>query len=654
MLKKGDLYFPRADFKKKAWLGDKEIYKTAAKDPVKFWEDFANEILWQKKWEKAYEHNPPYIKWFLGGKLNITENIFERDFAKIKDKPAVIWEPEPVEEQVKILTYKELLAAVNKFSNALLKLGVRKGDRVGIYMPMVPETIISMLACARIGAVHAVIFSAFSAEALKYRLENLKPKILISVDGYYRRGQVINLKNNVDKGTEGTTIEKVVVVKRMGNEISWNENKDLWYGDLVAKESENLKAEVMDSEDLLFVLPESGTSGQFLPVMHTVGGYTVYSQWTGKAVLDLKSSDVLWCGSDAGWITGHTYAIYSPLLNGAATLICEGAPDWPVPDRWAQIIEKHKVTIFYTAPTALRMFGRQDKNLLTKHSFKKLRLLGSVGEAIDESTWLWYFENIGNKKCPIVDTWWQTETGGILTTSLPGIGPFKPSFTGLPLPGVNIDIIDESGKSCPVNKEGDLVVLPPFPPAMLRGIYNNEKSYIESYWSKYGQNIYFTSDAAFREENGLIRIVGRVDDVLKVAGHRIATGELENAVAKHKDIAEVAVVGVPDEIKGEVPVIFAVAKSKRNPEELKSEIIEQIKKEVGPIALPKEIYLVLDLPKTRSSKIMRLALKRLITKKDLGDISSMANPESLEKIRTLLGKDLVSSQSSEIKKQIGL
>jgi acetyl-CoA synthetase len=637
MIKRGDLYFPSEETKKEAWLKDKKIYETAGKDPVKFWEDFANELLWQKKWQKAYEHNPPYIKWFLGGKLNITENIFERDFDKIKDKQAIIWEPEPVEEQTRTLTYKELLAAVNKFSNALLRLGVKKGDRVGIYMPMIPETVISMLACARIGAVHAVIFSAFSAEALKYRLENLRPKILISADGYYRRGQVINLKNNVDKGVEGTGIEKAVIVKRMGNQVRWKDGFDLWYQDLVEKESGDLKPQPMDAEDLLFVLPESGTSGQFLPVMHTVGGYTVFAQWTGRAVLDLKNSDILWCTSDPGWITGHTYTVYSPLLNGAATVIFEGAPDWPSPDRWAQIIEKHKATIFYTAPTAIRMFGRQDKNLLAKHDFKKLRLLGSVGEAIDESTWLWYFENIGGKKCPIVDTWWQTETGGILTTSLPGMGPFKPSFTGLPLPGVNIDIIDESRKSCPTNKEGDLVILPPFPPAMLRGIYGNEEKYIESYWSKYGQNIYFTSDAAFKDENGLIRIVGRVDDVLKVAGHRIATGELENAVAKLGDLAEVAVVGIPDEIKGEVPVIFAVQKSKRKPEELKLEIMEQIKKEVGPIVLPKEIYFVGDLPKTRSQKIMRLALKRLITKKDLGDISSMSNPDSLEKIKEQIG-----------------
>jgi acetyl-CoA synthetase len=619
MDKEGNLYFPSEEFKKNAQINDEKIYDLAKKDPIKFWEEQAKDIFWQKTWDKAYEYQNHQIKWFLNGKLNITETILDK--AQDKNKPAIIWEPEPIEEPARIITYGELLSEVNKFANALLKLGVKKGEIVAIYMPMVPEIIIAMLACARIGAVHAVVFSAFSAEALKYRLENLGTKILISCDGYYRRGQIISLKPNVDAGIEGTGVEKVVVVRRVKNEVAWNVKNNFWYDDLVKNESEELLAEIMDSEDLLFVLPESGTSGQFLPVMHSSGGYATYAKWTGKAVFDFKNSDTLWCMSDAGWITGHTYTIYSPLLNGLTTLIYEGAPDWPEPDRWTKIIKKHKVTIFYTSPTAIRMFARQDKSVVEKADFSNLRLLGSVGEAIDETTWLWYFNNIGQKRCPLVDTWWQTETGGIMISSLPGIGPFRPAYTGRPLPGINIDILD-----------GNLVILPPFPPAMLRGIYKNEKNYLESYWSKYS-DIYFTSDGAFIDEDGLIRITGRVDDVLKVAGHRIATGELENAIAKHPDVAEAAVVGVPDEIKGETPIVFVVLKRDRELVDFKKEIVEQIKKEVGPIVLPKEIYVVEELPKTKSSKTMRLLIKRLYKGEDLGDISALANPESIEKIK---------------------
>jgi acetyl-CoA synthetase len=631
MIKKDNLYFPSEEFKKSAWLNDKSVYEIAGKDPVKFWEDFAlKEISWNKKWEKGYEYVQNRIKWFLGGKLNITESIFSEER---KNRTALIWEPEPTNEPQRRMTFGELEREVNKFAGGLLKLGVKKGDRVAIYMPMVPETVVVMLSCAKIGAVHAVIFSAFSSDALRYRLQSLEPKILITADGYYRRGQIINLKLNADEGAKETSIKKVVVVKRAKNEINWNDSIDVSYEDLI-KDGENvLEPEFMDSEDLLFVLPESGTSGQFLPVMHVQGGYTVYAKWSGKAVLDFKENDILWCGSDAGWITGHTYTIYSPLLNGTTTLIYEGAPDWPSVDRWAQIIEKNKVTIFYTAPTALRMFAGQDKSIAEKYKFESLRLLGSVGEAIDETTWLWYFENIGKGRCPLVDTWWQTETGGIMITSLPGMGPFRPAFTGLALPGINIDILNEEGKSCKVNEEGSLVILPPFPPAMLRGIYNNQKDYVESYWSQFGENVYFTSDGAFWDENGLVRITGRTDDTLKVAGHRIATGELENAILKHPRVRESGVTGVPDKIKGEVPVAFVVLKQGGSDENLKKEIIEKIKNEVGPIALPKEIYFVEELPKTRSGKIMRGLLKNILTGKEFGNISALSNPESLNKIK---------------------
>ena len=637
MVRKDKLYYPAKEFAKKAWIKDDSIYAKAQKDPVAFWEKLAKDIRWEKEWAKAFEHKPPYIKWFIGGKLNITETIFE-DLEKKKKKVALIFEPEAVEEPARVFTYKDLATEVNKLACSLKKLGIKKGDRVAIYLPMIPEAIISMLACARIGAAHAVVFSAFSSESLKHRLQSLEPKILISADGYYRRGQVIDLKSNADEGAKDTSVEKIIFVKRIGKEVPWNKEKDIWYNDLISEEKDFCQAEQMDSEDLLFVLPESGTSGQFLPVMHAVGGYTVWAKWTGKAILDLKDSDILWCTSDIGWITGHTYTVYAPLLNGSTLLIYEGAPDWPSPDRWAQIIDKHKVTIFYTAPTALRMFGGQDESVTQKRDFKSLRLLGSVGEVIDESTWLWYFEKIGKKRCPIVDTWWQTETGGIIISSLPGVGPFKPAYTGLPLPGINIDILDEEGKSCPANVEGNLVILPPFPPALLRGIYKNEKNYIENYWTRFGKEIYFTSDGAKRDENGLVRIVGRVDDTLKVAGHRIATSELENAAVGHPDIIEAATVGVPDEIKGEVPVVFAVSKSKRPEDELKKEIVGQIRKEIGPIALPKEIYIVEELPKTRSGKIMRGLLKKIFTGEEFGDVSALSNPEAVKKIKVKIEK----------------
>jgi acetyl-CoA synthetase len=641
MLKKDNLYYPTKEFQKKAVISDPKIYQKALKDPIKFWEKLAKGIFWYEKWKKTFEHNPPYFKWFLGGKINITANVFEKNklgWKKIKNKPAIIWEPEPTNEKPRILTYEELFKQVCKFANALKRLGVKKGDTVGIYLPMIPEALISMLACARIGAVHSVVFSAFSAQALKIRLQITEAKFLITADGYWRRGKVINLKESADEAIKDTKVEKVIVVKRAGNEISFDEKRDFWFHQLVEKESDFCEAEKMDSEDLFFVLFTSGTTGVPKGCMHTCGGYTVQAYWTGKWIFDMHENDILWCTSDVGWITGHTYTVYSPLLNGITTLIYEGAPDWPVPDRWAQILEKYKVNIFYTAPTAIRMFEKMDGKIAQKYEFKNLRLLGSVGEPIDEDSWNWYFKNVGKERCPIVDTWWQTETGGILITSLPGIGPFKPAFVGLPFPGIKTDILDEKGNSCKVGEKGNLVILPPFSPGMLRGLYKNPEKYKETYWSQYGDKIYFTSDGAFRDENGLIRITGRVDDVIKVAGHRICTGELEAAVNLHEEITESAVVGVPDEIKGEVPVVFVVYKGKKGAEEVKNEVINLIRKQIGPIALPKEVYLVEDLPKTRSGKIMRRILKRLFTGEELGDLSTLANPESVDSIKKIIKK----------------
>jgi len=640
MIKKGNLYFPSKEFKKKAWINDEKIYIEAAKNPIKFWEKLAKELFWFEKWKKPFLHKPPYFQWFVDGKINITSNIFEKNplgFKKIKDKIALIWEPEPVEEQPKTFTYQELFEEVNKFTNVLKKLGgLKKGDRVGIYLPMIPEVIISMLACARIGAVHMVVFSAFSPTALKTRLIDSEAKILITADGYYRNGQIINLKNNADEGIKETSVEKMIVVKRADNQINWQEGRDLWWHETVKEEPDECEPEIMDSEDPLFILYTSGSTGKPKGCLHTTGGYMVQAYATSKWIFDLHDDDIFWSTADIGWITGHTYSCYGPLLCGATFVIFEGLIISPGPDRWAKIIDEQKITIFYTAPTAIRMFEKTGAEAFKDYKFETIRLLGSVGEPIDESAWQWYFKEVGRERCSIVDTWWQTETGGILITSLPGIGPFKPAFTGLPFPGTKFDILDEQGKSCPPGKQGNLVMLSPFAPGLLRGIYKDPKKYLENYWSQYGKDVYFTSDGALQDENGLIRIIGRVDDVIKVAGHRVSTGELEAAVNSHPEINESAVIGVPDEIKGEAPIAFVVYNNNKPDEEIKKEVIEQIKKEIGPIALPKEVYLVEDLPKTRSGKIMRRILKRLFTGEELGDLSTLSNPESVEKIKKVI------------------
>lgn len=639
MIKSGDLYYPSKEFQKRAWIKSPKIYREAEKNPVKFWENLAADLYWRKKWRNGFIHKPPYFQWFVGGKLNITENCLDLNLKERKNKVALIWESELPEERPRYLTYYDLYRNVNKFANVLLHAGVKKGDRVGIYLPMIPEIIIAMLACARIGAIHTVVFSAFSPHALQVRLEDTEAKILITADGYYRRGQIIPLKKNADEAIGGTQITKVIVVKRAGNEIPWQDGRDVWWHELIAGEDDYCRPVPMDAEDMLFILYTSGSTGKPKGCVHACGGYAVQAKWTAKWIFELKEDDIFWSTADIGWITGHTYSCYGPLLNGATFLIFEGAPDWPTPERWCQIIEKYGVTTFYTAPTAIRMFEKYGEEIPQKYNFASLQLLGSVGEPIDEAAWLWYYENVGKRRCPIVDTWWQTETGGILITSLPGIGPMKPAFTGLPLPGIKTDILDERGKSLPSGKQGNLVLLPPFAPGFLRGIYRNPQKYKETYWSQYGPKIYFTSDAAFKDKKGLIRIVGRVDDVIKVAGHRISAAEMESAIAKHPAIVECAVVGVPDEIKGGVPVVFAISRRADNAPLSEEEIINQIKKEIGPIALPKEIYLVEDLPKTRSGKIMRRILKQLLLGEELGDLSTLSNPESVEQIGKIITKE---------------
>lgn len=634
MIKKKDLYFPSKDFKKRALVGNKSVYREAQKDPVKFWENLAGEIHWRKKWKKAFSHKPPYFSWFSGGKLNITETCLDNNLKERRNKVALIWESEDVKERPRYFTYYDLYRQVNKAANGLKSLGVKKGDRVGIYLPMIPEVAIILLACARIGAVHSVVFSAFSSSALNVRLKNTKAKILITADGYYRRGGVINLKSNADEGIKETEVEKMVVVERMGNKVKWKKGRDLKWNELLKDKEEHCSPEIMDSEDPLFILYTSGSTGTPKGVLHTCGGYAVQAKFTGKWIFDLKKDDLLWSMADVGWITGHTYGVYAPLLNGTTSIMFEGVPDWPEPDRWCRIIEEYGVTVFYTAPTAIRMFQKYGTDLIKKYKFETLQLLGSVGEPIDESSWLWFYNEVGKKRCPIVDTWWQTETGGILITSLPGVGPFKPTFTGLPFPGVNFDILKDNGKPCRTGEQGNLVIFSPFSPGLLRGVYKNHKKYLDTYWSQYGKKTYFTSDIAYKDENGLIRVLGRSDDVIKVAGHRLSTAEMEDTISKISSVSECAVIGVPHEIKGEVPLVFVVLNKKEN--EIGKKIVERVKKDIGPIALPQETYAVKDLPKTRSGKIMRRILRKLFTKEDLGDLSTLANPESVDEIRKII------------------
>lgn len=633
MIKKGDNYYPSNEVKKRAWVKNRSIYREAEANPQKMWAKLASELQWIKKWQKTYDGTPPHFSWFVRGKSNITQNCLDRHLKARKNKVAMIWEPENSQEPKRILTYYDLYREVCRLARALKKAGVKKGDRVGIYLPMIPEVVISMLACARIGAVHSVVFSAFSSNALQVRLADSQAKVLITADGYYRRGKVIELKKSADEGLENTAVKNVIVVKRANIEIPWVTGRDLWYSEITQAEKDSIEPTPMDSEDPLFILYTSGSTGKPKGCVHVCGGYMVSAYASDKWIFDINDEDIFWSTADIGWVTGHTYSCYGPLLNGATFLIFEGLADWPNPDRWAQVIDKYGITTFYTAPTAIRMFMKNGTDILKPYRLDTLQVIGSVGEPISEKAWLWYFNEIGKGRCPLLDTWWQTETGGIIATSLAGIGPFKPAFTGLPFPGARIKIFDDDGKECKPNKEGNVVLLPPFTPSLLRGIYNNEKKYLETYWSLYKNKVYFSGDLGFKDRNGLIRIVGRADDQIKVAGHRLTTGEMESALAKHLSIAESAIVGVPDDIKGQVPVVFVVSKTEMAPEQLKAEVVRIIREEIGPIATPKDVYIVKDLPKTRSGKIMRRLLRKSLSKEEMGDLSTLANPESIQQIQ---------------------
>lgn len=634
LLVEGRTFPPGKKFKKKANVNDDSVYKKAAKDPEKFWEDFAKELDWFEKWEKVSSWKTPYSKWFLGGKLNVSYNCLDRHVTTArKNKAAIIWEAESGES--KTLTYWELYREVNKFANVLKSLGVKKGDRITIYLPMIPELAVAMLACTRIGAPHSIVFGGFSAESLRDRINDSQAKILITSDGGYRRGKIIPLKKNSDDALKDTpTIEKVVVVKRVGAETKSEmvKGRDLWWHDLMAKAEPHCEPEKMDSEDMLFMLYTSGTTGKPKGIVHTTGGYLVGVYATAKWVFDLKEEDTYWCTADIGWVTGHSYIIYGPLSNGATSIMFEGTPDYPDFDRFWEIVEKYGVTIFYTAPTAIRSFMKWGEEHPKKHDLGSLRLLGSVGEPINPEAWMWYHANIGNGKCPVVDTWWQTETGCILITPLPGITTLKPGSATLPFPGIEADIVDEMGNTI---KEGAgyLVLKKPWP-SMLRTIYGDPERYVEQYWSRFPK-MYFTGDGAKRDKNGYFWLLGRVDDVMNVAGHRISTMEVESALVDHPSVAEAAVIGRADELKGQAIVAFTTLKSKiESNKELIDELRKHVATKIGAIARPDDIIFTAELPKTRSGKIMRRLLRNIAEGSVLGDTTTLADPVVVQELKT--------------------
>jgi len=598
-----------------------ELLEKSQKNIEWWWNEAAKELEWFSPYEKVLEWNLPFAKWFVGGKINIVHNALDRHIKTYrKNKVAYIFEGEPGE--VEYWSYYKLYKEVNKLANALKKLGVKRGDRVTIYLPMIPQLPVAMLACAKIGAIHSVVFSGFSAQALKDRIQDAEAKILITADGGFRRGKIIPLKQNADEALkECPTIEKVIVYKRTGETVPMKEGRDLWWHELTEKESDYCETEIMDSEDILYILYTSGTTGKPKGVVHVHGGYAVGTYTTLKYVFDIKDEDIWWCAADIGWVTGHSYIVYAPLMLGATSILYEGAPDYPDPGRWWKIIEREGVTILYTSPTAIRMHMRYGEQWANKYNLSTLRLLGSVGEPINPEAWRWYYKNIGKERCPIMDTWWQTETGSFVVSPLP-ITPLKPGSATKPLPGFNADVYTSDGKKAKPNENGLAVITSPWP-SMLRTLYKDPERYKQVYWSRF-PNVYFTGDSCSIDEDGYFWFKGRADEVLNVAGHRLGTAEIESALVAHPAVAEAAVIGIPDEIKGDVPKAYVVLKVGYQPsEELKKELKEWVAKEIGPIARPEDIEFRDKLPKTRSGKIMRRLLKAEALGLPLGDISTL-------------------------------
>jgi acetyl-CoA synthetase len=622
---------PPAAFRAAAHVRDQGPYERAQRDREGYWADWAKQLEWIRPWDRVLEWKPPHAKWFLGGKLNASANCLDRHVrAGRGDKVALIWEGEPGDGRR--ITYRELHAEVSKFGNVLKGLGVARGDRVAIYLPMVPEVAVAMLACARIGAVHTVVFGGFSAESLRDRINDAAAKVLITADGGYRRGATVPLKQNSDEAVSGTpTIEHVVVLKRTGQDVSMKAGRDKWWADLMAKAGPECPPEAMDAEDPLYILYTSGTTGKPKGILHTTGGYLTQAYATTKWVFDLKDSDVFWCTADVGWVTGHSYVVYGPLALGVTEVMYEGAPDHPAKDRFWAICAKHGVTVFYTAPTAIRAFMKWGAELPAKHDLSKLRLLGTVGEPINPEAWMWYQEHIGGGRCPIVDTWWQTETGGIMITPLPGVTTTRPGSATIPFPGIEAKLFDGAGKEVKVGG-GYLAITSPWP-GMLRTIWGDDERYRSVYWSRW-PNTYFPGDGAKRGDDGYYWILGRVDDVLNVAGHRIGTMEVESALVDHPAVAEAAVVGKTHELKGQALAAFVTLKEGRQPTDaLREELKLHVAKKIGALAKPDDILFSADLPKTRSGKIMRRLLKDIAEGRALGDTTTLADPAVVARLK---------------------
>ena len=612
-------------------------YQKSVAQPEEFWARIADSFHWKKRWSKVLQWNfeEPDVRWFVDGKLNITENIFEKNLYTLGDRPAIIWEPNEPNEQGRTLTYRELFVEVCRFANALLAKGIGKGDRVIIYMPMVPEAAIAMLACARIGAIHSVVFAGFSSSSLADRIQDCQAKAILTSDGNYRGNKKISIKEIVDEALEKVAVETVIVYRRTGQETAMKAGRDYWWNEVLEGQSDLHKAAEMDSEDMLFILYTSGSTGKPKGVVHTTGGYMVYTKYSFENVFQYTPGDVYWCTADIGWVTGHSYIVYGPRLAGATTLMFEGVPTYPHPGRFWEIIEKHKVNIFYTAPTAIRALQAFGTDPIQGHDLSSLKVLGSVGEPINEEAWHWYHNHIGKGKCPIVDTWWQTETGGILISPLAGITPTKPAYATLPLPGIQLSIVDAEGNELRGNSvEGNLCINFPWP-SMIRTTYGDHERCKQTYFSTY-KNKYFTGDGVKRDHDGYYRILGRVDDVMNVSGHRLGTAEVENAINEHPKVIESAVVGYPHEVKGQGIYAYVICDlSNRSEENLLQEIKETVSKIIGPIAKPDKIQIVPGLPKTRSGKIMRRILRKIAegSLDGMGDISTLLDPEVVEKIK---------------------
>jgi acetyl-CoA synthetase len=633
LLQENRKFPPSEAFQRSALVSDPAVYEDAERDPTTYWASKALDLDWFKPWERVLDWTPPHAKWFVGGRLNVSSNCLDRHIPTARrNKAALIWEGEPGDRRT--LTYWDLYVEVQKFANVLKKLGVRRGDRVGIYLPMIPEAAIAMLACARIGAIHSVVFGGFSPDSLRDRMNDAEAKVVITADGSYRRGQIVPLKRNTDKALEeAPSVKHVIVVRRRAGAVGdealadMKEGRDHWWHRLMQDASADCPPEHMDAEDVLYILYTSGTTGKPKGIVHTTGGYLTAVTATMKMVFDLREEDVFWCTADIGWVTGHSYVVYGPLANGATVVMYEGAPDWPERDRFWDICERLGVTIFYTAPTAIRAFMKWGAELPAKHNLSRLRLLGSVGEPINPEAWMWYHEHIGAERCPIVDTWWQTETGAIVISPLPGITATKPGSATRPLPGFNAALLDSTGAELTIG--GGLLALTKPWPSMLRTIWGDDARYVQTYFSKWEgrPDLYFPGDGAKLDEDGYFWILGRVDDVLNVAGHRIGTMEVESALVEHPAVAEAAVVGRTHELKGQALAAFVTLREGRmQSPALRDELREFVAQKIGALARPDDILFSADLPKTRSGKIMRRLLRDIAEGRALGDTTTLADP----------------------------